>query len=221
MYRRQSPASQHDRQVSNCQPAKRRAGLITFWALVTIPVFLTMLCVVLEIGNLWAARIQLKNALEAAAMAGVQNWGDGGGGDTTAARAVANTYSSANIINGAPVVLTAIDANLNDDLTNTDNDNVSCTGVLVFGVVTSSPATGFVFEAARTDGCAMAPDPPPLDLPFAVRAQATMAVPSICNSLFGFTIGDFNVTARADALYECSSGQPRIYHVDDANFMCP
>ncbi|MBT5018606.1 MAG: hypothetical protein HON04_07655, partial [Planctomicrobium sp.] len=156
MYRRQSPASQHDRQVSNCQLAKRRAGLITFWALVTIPVFLTMLCVILEVGNLWAARIQLKNALEAAALAGVQEWGDQvianpAMKDTMASRTTAIAYAGANVVNGAPVVLLA---NYNGANTNQNNDCTIITDAdLVFGTTEVNGSNEYVFNAALSDGC--------------------------------------------------------------------
>jgi hypothetical protein len=57
-------------------------------------------------------------------------------------------------------------------------------------------------------------------LAFAVRAQATYPVPSIAQQLFGLPIGPFTVSARADALLECSVPGPRLYHLKPQNVMC-
>ena len=59
-----------------------RRGAVMVWFIVAMPVLLTLLCVMLEVGNLYLARTELHNALEAAAQAAVKNWADNGGGDT-------------------------------------------------------------------------------------------------------------------------------------------
>lgn len=127
-------------------------GIVTFWALVTIPVFLIMLCMVLEIGNLWLARIQLKNALESGALAAVKNWGDAGGGDTNNSRQVGYQFVAANTINGTAVDLSSIDALRNYNVGNAPNQNNSCTGVMVFGAITTD-TPNFVFDAGETPNC--------------------------------------------------------------------
>lgn len=55
---------------------------------------------------------------------------------------------------------------------------------------------------------------------FAVRAHATLQVPSIVCELFCVPIGPFNVTACADALYDCELRRPRLYHLEERNFLC-
>ena len=55
---------------------------------------------------------------------------------------------------------------------------------------------------------------------FAVRAQATYPVPSIVQELFGVSIGPFFVTAKADALLNCSVPQPQLYHLKPPKFLC-
>ena len=55
---------------------------------------------------------------------------------------------------------------------------------------------------------------------FAVRAHATFQVPSIICELFCVPIGPFNVTACADALYDCETRRPRLYHLEERNFLC-
>ena len=55
---------------------------------------------------------------------------------------------------------------------------------------------------------------------FAVRAQASYPVPSICCNLFGLPVGPFYVTATADALYDCPTKRPRLYHLEQRNSSC-
>lgn len=138
-----------NRRLSDRSNAPRR-GIVTFWALVTIPIFLIMLGVVLEIGNLWMARTQLQNALEAAALAAVKTWGDANGGDTTTPRQVGNEFASACLINGASVSLSAIDGTLNQS--GGGNANTTCNGVLVFGVLTDDDPL-FVKNTCESGGC--------------------------------------------------------------------
>ncbi len=143
--------------------SESRSGIITFWAIVSIPIFLCVLCVVLEVGNLWLARIQLKNALESAALAGVKHWGDNGGGDTQASRIVGNAFASSLVINGTPVDLSVIDNTLNYDVANSGNQNETCDGLLVFGsIIDDSPE--YVFDACETAGCG---------LPFVIAIDVT------------------------------------------------
>ncbi len=148
-----SHSSQRSSTYADDRVSKSRAGIITFWAIISIPIFLCVLCVVLEIGNLWLARIQLKNALESAALAGVKHWGDKGGGDTQASRVVGNAFASSLLINGVPVNLSSIDPTLNyKGFNSSTNQNTSCTGLFVFGSITDdSPA--YVFDPCDPGGC--------------------------------------------------------------------
>ena len=177
-----------------------------------MPVFLTILVIVLEVGNLWMARVQLKNALEAGALAAVKSWGEAGGGDTMTARTVGNEFASAVVVNGSPVNLASIDATLNYNAANPGNQNNACTGVFIFGTLTSDNPR-FVFEACETSGCGAG-------IGFAVRAQATYTVPSISNQIFGVSVGSYTVSAKADAIYDCTDSRPAIYHIEDTDFMC-
>ncbi len=142
-----------DRQQPQRQAsAGRRSGIITFWAIVSIPIFLCLLCFVLEIGNLWLGRIQLKNALESGALAAVKNWGDAGGGDTQISRQVGNQFASSVLLNNVCVDLSTIDANLNYNAMNGVNQNGSCSGVFVFGAI-SDDDPEFTFDSCSAAGC--------------------------------------------------------------------
>ena len=133
-------------------PAATRRGAITVWLILAIPAVVTLLCVVAEVGNLWLARVELTNSLEAAALGAVQQWGSAGGGSTLVPRQVGNAYASANTLNGIPVDLTVIDPTLNRVPGGPCNENVCGNGVLVFGaVINDNPE--FVFDCCATPSC--------------------------------------------------------------------
>jgi hypothetical protein len=173
---------------------------------------LTLQCLVVEIANLWLARIELTDALEASALAAVKQWrmdlDQDAQADTLDARHVGPTYAAANTVGGVPVLI-----GLNYDPAPTsgdENGNASCAGELIFGVIADN-APEFTFctnQAASGDD----------DL--AVRAQATASVPSLCSQMFGIGIGPFSVSSRADALYNKGDSQPRLYEILPQNFHC-
>jgi len=54
---------------------------------------------------------------------------------------------------------------------------------------------------------------------FAVRAQATVEIPSFWCQLFCLPIGPYRVSSHATAMYNCADGRPRLIRV--AEFICP
>jgi len=129
---------------------RKRRGVAALWLILTLPVLLLLLAVVIEIGNIWLARVELENALESAALAAVKEWGDGGGGDTQTARNVAITYAGANTVTGTPVAITA--NYLNPPPAGFQNQNASCTGNLIFGTITEDTIP-WVFDAYEEPSC--------------------------------------------------------------------
>jgi hypothetical protein len=114
-------------------------------------VFLLLFIIAVEAGYLWLSRVELENALEAAALAAVKEWGDANGGSTLVPRQIGVEYAAANTINGVPV---AIDMNYNP--ANTPNENDSCAGDLVFGAITNEDyqcGDPVVFNAGIQPSC--------------------------------------------------------------------
>ncbi|MCS7303479.1 MAG: pilus assembly protein TadG-related protein, partial [Thermoguttaceae bacterium] len=62
---------------------RARRGIATFWLLLFVPVFLVLLGLVVNVANLWLARVELETALEAAALAAVKEWGENLSGGTS------------------------------------------------------------------------------------------------------------------------------------------
>ncbi len=82
--------------------ARQRRAIVTLWTLFCVPVLVLVLLGVAEVNRLGQARVQLENALESAALAAVQEWGERGGGSKTidAARAMGMAYAAANTVQG-------------------------------------------------------------------------------------------------------------------------
>lgn len=154
-------------------PRRARQGIAVVWLLLALPVLLILLCLVVEAGNLWLARVELKHAMESAALAAVKEWGDAGGGDTLVARQVGSQFSMGNMVRGEPVDLTSPDLNPVFDNTlnyaeGNVNGNALCTDiraanydprtVLVFGAITQIEAENVgepnvIFNSGVEPGC--------------------------------------------------------------------
>jgi hypothetical protein len=143
-----------------------RRGISTLWLILTAPIFVLLLSGVVIVGNLWLARVELENALEAAALAAVQAWGRGPSGSTAPAREVGVAYAAANAIGCRSV---EIDPNLDPSPSGDNpNENLLCCAVkpdpaqgippggnLIFGAVTEEiPSSGeYVFNAGIRPSC--------------------------------------------------------------------
>ena len=169
------------------------------WLILTVPAVLCLLGVVVESGNLWVARVELTNALEAAALAGADEWGDGGANTPAArnaARANAVAFAGTNTVNDQPVIVAPNGGGI------PANDNASVMGnVVILGAY--DPVT-------REFSASLDPATPGRDR--AVRAQATISVNSIIGEFCGVTLSAFNVSTHVSARY--ASNSPRIVTVD-------
>src|SRR5262245_22314887 len=83
-----------------------RGGVATLWVLLAVPALAIMLVFVTDIANIWVARIEATNALEAAALASVKQWKNVGNtsANRTASRQTAVNYVGANTVLGQPVI---------------------------------------------------------------------------------------------------------------------
>jgi len=125
--------------------AQHRRGVATIWLLLLLPLFIILLCLVVEIGNLWLARAELEDALEAAALAAVKEWAEAGGGSTLVSRNIGVAYAGANTVRGNSVVIQT-----NYDVLDLPNENANCAGDLVFGYLTSESPV--VFDTSASGG---------------------------------------------------------------------
>lgn len=187
---------------------RSRRGVATLWLIVSLPVLLLLVCFIVEIGNIWLARVELENALESAALAAVKEWADAAGGDTQQARFVGMEYAAANTVTGTPVTLA------HNYISGNTNQNASCEGDLVFGALTND-VIPWVFNAGIQPSCIPGGDP------FAVRAQASVTVNSICGTLLGVAMPVFRVSATATARDDCTAVGASLIRVRPENFICP
>lgn len=187
----------------------RRRGVVLLWLILALPALTFLFGMVVDVGRIWLARIELTNALEAAALSGVKSWAEADTNDQSArvqARADAVAAAGSNTVIGLdelnPSTGIALVLDLNQDLADSPNNNDSPIGELVLGAVNSDGAP-FEFSAGT--------EPNPGSDYFAVRTSKTVQIYSVWSNLFGAPVGPYPITSGAVAIYD--AGQPRLAHV--------
>lgn len=191
------------------RPFARRRGVVLLWLILALPALLFLLGMVVDVGRIWLARIELTHALEAAALSGVKSWAEANTNSQSArtqARQDAIAAAGANTVigldendpsAGVPLVLQA-----NQNSSNAPNDNNSATGELVLGAVNNNGAPFNFFAEV---------DPETGSHFFAVQTSKTVQVYSIWSNLFGAPLGPYQITSGSVAIYE--GNEPRLAHV--------
>lgn len=184
------------RPVCGRTPHRSRQGIATFWLLLFVPVFLILLGLVVNVANLWLARVELENALEAAALAAVKEWKENPSAGTTIPQQVGIAYAAANTVRGRPVVLPS--------------------GGLVFGSVYQASSddptcpNGVILDTTQAPNCG---ESSPRH--FGVLAQASVSVPTLWSTVLGSAFAPGTVKSYAVAIYECGDDtQPRLIRID-------
>lgn len=142
---------------------QNRSGVAVLWLIAAGPAILMFLCIMVEVANVWNARVKLEVALESAALAGVKTWAElteadtvpaphdspGEFAKTSAARTAAVAAAAANNVGGVSITL---DRNEQDDgIDDIGYDNANCTGELLLG---GFPTTGTTeFNVGAAVGC--------------------------------------------------------------------
>jgi hypothetical protein len=176
------------------------------WVIAAAPALRVLFALVTEVGNIWLARIELSNAVEAAALAGAQAWGDAPA-DNYASRVNARNraldFSQLNWVHGQPPV-TALNNN-GSGLDNDDNNNQSCAGSVIL--------LGSLSAAGILDTTASNPIPPDQR---ACRVDATTQVKPLWGAIL---CGPTTVQNSATAKFDSASQTPRLACVN--SMVCP
>jgi Flp pilus assembly protein TadG len=137
--------------------AKSRRGSATLWMVIWLPCLLALFVTLVGVSNLWLARVELENAVEAAALAAVKQWGDAGGGDTLIPRQSGVSYAAANSVRGDSLVI-----GTNYDAAALPNQNAECdvamtppTANLIFGAINDDDPDNVIFNAGIAPSCAL------------------------------------------------------------------
>jgi hypothetical protein len=143
------------------QAGGRRSGTITLWTILFLPILVVLFLVVIEGIHLWLARVELENALEAAALAAVKEWAESGNAPaqnwTQSGRLLGLEYAGANTIRGVDFnpANFAIEDNLGLFSGGNPNENATCVadgiysppgdreGTLIFGAITNDDPLTF------------------------------------------------------------------------------
>lgn len=178
----------------------RRSGIATIWIIAALPAFLTMLIMLTDLGTIWQARAELETALEASAIAAVQQW-KVTPADLITPRSTAISFGKANTVVGQTFTL-----ELNYSPVET-NGNASCTGDVLLGQIDTAQnfASGTVPVAPNYLG---------------VHVQKTISIPSLWTSFGGVKFGPYNVTAKTTAQVPVAvGGSPQLVLLN--SFTCP
>lgn len=146
----------HAQRHTTNRTASPRRGIATLWLILSLPVFLTLFCFVVDIANIWLARIELKNALDATSLASVQIWGETSNpsdpSDTLYARSVGVEFAQANLVAGSPLVI-----GTNFLMGGVPNQNAFCNladnANLIFGSVDLDDPDNIIFDAGLRPSC--------------------------------------------------------------------
>lgn len=131
------------RRVRELSGVDRRRGMVMVWILLLVPAIAVLIIMLTDLANIWQARIELKNALDAAALSAVKTWGEGG--TTLQSRQSANTTFSNNTILGQTFNLSTAEGGC-------ANNNVSSDGEILLGSVDDA-VPGFEFDCTGTPTC--------------------------------------------------------------------
>lgn len=208
----------HDlRKNSRKASLQQRRGAVTLWMLIWVPTLLVLFSVLVGVANLWLARVELENALEAAALAAVKEWGDENGANgTLTARQIAAGYAQANLVRGEQVVIaTNYDENALNQNAQCDLEPSPPAGNLLFGSiddVTDPSEVTFRGDLEPTGSPARK---------FGVRAQAFAPVPSFLGSSFLGAIGASRIQAKATAVYDSAEPNNKAKLIRIDTFLCP
>ncbi len=182
-----------------------RRGIATIWVLAALPVVLTLLVMIVDGGNLWVARTELRNALDAAALSAAKTWGEGG--TTAQARLDAHDAFNSNTILGTQYSLSTFDGGGCGN----GNSAPSTTAEILLGSITS-PVTGLAIDYTGTPVCPGGT--------FGVRTRKVVSVPSVASAFLGLSVNPYLVTCESSAQFACGSGPPRVIHVNSFT-ACP
>jgi Flp pilus assembly protein TadG len=207
----------------------QRRGVITVKMIVALPSLVIMVGIVLEIGSIWLARIELENALESAAIAGVKVWSEQSKNNTidplsgpynglphanpdlpfilAATRTATQQAFAVNVIRGTAYALNSNNYGGPAIPGMNFHGNDLKTGNIVLGGFDNTLATG-VLTTSAVVGCGRDDSlvPPLLNVDFAVVAQKQIDVPSLFGNLFGISVPTYSISARATATARCQEG---------------
>ena len=135
-----------------------RRGWATLWLIIWLPALLALFCALIGIANLWLARVELENSMEAAALAAVKHWGDANGGDTLIPRQIGQAYAAANCMRKVDVAIgtnysPAGGPNQNLQCLPTDHNVFPPNGNLVFGAIDDTDPDNIIFNAGIQPSC--------------------------------------------------------------------
>ncbi|MBI1348148.1 hypothetical protein GC163_17880 [bacterium] len=185
-----------------CRPRQRR-GAVLVWFVFIIPLMLMILLALTDFSGASMAKIELRNAVDAAALSAVKTWDRG---DLAAA-----AYDAEAVLNGNIQSSAIMSRAVTESSTQTDLPSIAT--VITFGSVTAKNGQS-VFTPGNLDPMMLVGEGDTLACQRCVMIQKTLNVPSIGGTWLGVSFGPYTVTTESFARICPRQNTPQLVFVD-------
>uniref|UniRef100_A0A7C2JZ47 Putative Flp pilus-assembly TadG-like N-terminal domain-containing protein n=1 Tax=Schlesneria paludicola TaxID=360056 RepID=A0A7C2JZ47_9PLAN len=177
-------------QLSAHPPARR--GAILVWFVFVIPLMLLILLAVTDFAGASLAKIELKNAMDAAALSAIKTWHEQ---DKTLAVSDVEELCAANFSGSGILSRSAV----------ASEPGQASSPLVTFGVLQDSGEQHVFIPVGDVE---------PAQAARCVAVGATMQVPSLGGAWLGIALGPYTVTAESYARISPEQGTPQLVSID-------
>lgn len=205
MSKREMHRTRQLRFVDSKTPGARgpRRGAVLVWFVFVIPLMLMILLALTDFSGASLAKIELRNALDAAALSAVKTWDRG---DIAAAAHDAEAVLMGNIQTSGILSRSVTESLARDDLP-------SAATLVTFGTLTTTRGVSR-FTPGIDNPALLTTDGDTLQRQRCVMVQKTLHVPSIGGTWLGVSFGPYSVTTESFARISPHHKTPQLVFVD-------
>jgi|GEM_PF-6274316 len=180
-----------------------RRGAVLVWFVFVIPLMLMILLALTDFSGASLAKIELRNASDAAALSAIKTWDRG---DIVVAASDAEAILMGNIQTSGILSRAVTESLARDDLSSTAT-------VVTFGTLTTRNGVAS-FTAGIDDLALLSAGADTIDRQRCVLVQKTLHVPSIGGTWLGVSFGPYTVTTESFARISPHHHLPQLVFVD-------
>lgn len=182
---------------------QKRRGAVLVWFVFVIPLMLMILLALTDFSGASLAKIELKNATDAAALSAIKTWSRG---DLIAAAHDAETVLMGNVSSSG-----ILSRSVSESLNQPERDSTATT--VTFGTVSTLHGVAR-FRAGAQDPALLATTADSEIQQCCVLVQKTLHVPSIGGSWLGVSFGPYTITTESFARISPDHKTPQLVFVD-------
>ncbi len=197
------------------EPASARRGTVLVWFVLIVPMMMLILFALTDYATMSLARVELKNAVDAAALSGVKSWTQQG---ASAAERDAEVIFAANTVI-SPITSPAASGIGASGVTRVAEVRETTAGAdvataisgIFLGYVEDSDSRHIFHDLSSAADLAL-----PTDVTFArcVCVRKTIQVASLTSNWLGVSLGPYVITADSFARVHPETGEPQLVFVD-------